>query len=180
MTAKGHILLASALTMGGAVYLKNHYPIYLPSSLSSIIAILGGIYLGALLPDIEEPESYIGNKFKLFSIVFASFIKHRTLTHYLITPTLIIALAFYVLTPYSFSQLFFYALAIGMVMHDIGDMLTNGGIRGFFFPFFPNTRIALLPSFLRLETFGFIEHLFIRVVLIPLNAYFIFQLGIFR
>ena len=171
MTAKGHVLLASALTMGSAVYLKNHYPIYLPSSIASITAILGGIYLGALLPDIEEPESYIGNKFKLFSIVFSTFVKHRTLTHYLITPMLIIALAFYLIPPYSFSQLFFYALGIGILMHDIGDMLTNGGIRGFFFPFFPNTRIALLPSFLRFETFGLIEHLLILVVLIPLNIY---------
>jgi len=180
MTAKGHVLLASALTLGGAVYLKSHYPIYFPSSASSFGAILGGIYFGSLLPDIEEPESYIGNKFKLFSIVIASFIKHRTLTHYLITPLLIIALSLSLLTPYSFSQLFSISLAIGMLMHDMGDMLTNGGIRGFFFPFFPNTRIALLPSFLRFETFGFVEHLFILAILLPANIYFLFQLGLIR
>lgn len=180
MTAKGHLLLASALTLGGAVYIKSHYPAYIPSSISSITSIIGGIYLGALLPDIEEPESYIGNKFKLFSIVFSSFIKHRTLTHYLITPLLIIALSLYVFAPYSFSQLFCLSLAIGMLMHDIGDMLSNGGIRGFFFPFLPNTRIALLPSFLRFETFGFVEHIFIWGVLLPLNVYFVFQLGFAR
>ena len=180
MTAKGHVLLASALTLGGAVYLKSHYPIYLPSSISSIGAILGGIYLGSLLPDIEEPESYIGNKFKLFSIVIASMIKHRTLTHYLITPLLVFSLSLFLLVPYSFAQLFCVGIALGMLMHDIGDMLTNGGIRGFFFPFFPNTRIAILPSFLRFETFGFVEYLFILGVLLPANIYFLFQLGLIR
>ncbi|NBK99600.1 MAG: hypothetical protein EOM50_16605 [Erysipelotrichia bacterium] len=173
MTAKGHMLLASTLTFGALTFAKEHYPHYAPSSLISLSVILCGILVGSLFPDIDEDESYIGNKLKLFSIVIASIFKHRTFTHYLITPIIGLLLTYFFVESATYTQLFFYAFSIGILMHDLGDMLTNGGIRGFFFPLFPNTRITLLPSFLRFSTFSLTEYVFIGLVLFPSNMYLI-------
>ncbi|AHJ12972.1 putative membrane protein [Sulfurospirillum multivorans DSM 12446] len=173
MTAKGHMLLASTITFGALTYVKQHYPIYSPSSLVSVVIILSGIIVGSIFPDIDEDESYIGNKLKLFSVVISSLFKHRTFTHYLITPILCLTLTYFFVEPHSYTQLFFYSFSIGILMHDLGDMLTNGGIRGFFFPLFPNTRIALLPSFLRFGTFSLTEYVFIGLILFPSHTYLV-------
>lgn len=173
MTAKGHMLLASTLSFGALTYAKQHYPLFAPSSLIPLAVIIGGVISGSIFPDIDEDESYIGNKLKLFSIVVSSIFKHRTFTHYLITPVLCLLLTYYFIEPLSYTQLFFYAFSAGILMHDLGDMLTNGGIRGFFFPLFPNTRIALLPSFLRFSTFSLTEYVFIGLILFPTNTYLV-------
>lgn len=175
MTAKGHVLLASAIGMSGLLSIKHISPSLLPPP-SSLPFVFGGIVLGSLLPDIDEERSYIGNKFKVFSIVFGALVKHRTFTHYLILPMLLAYIAFFTLKPHSLELLFVYAICTGMVLHDVGDMLTQTGIRGFFYPFFPNTRITVLPNFLRFTTFSVTEYLFIGIVLIPINIYLFFQI----
>ncbi|NCB48818.1 MAG: metal-dependent hydrolase [Clostridia bacterium] len=175
MTAKGHVLLSSSLTLGG-VLIANHLGYSLPSSPMVLLTLGVGIMFGTLLPDIDEDNSYIGQKFKMFSVVFSAFVKHRTFTHYLLLPLVLFTFAFFMMEQSSLSQLLIYAIAFGMINHDIGDMLTNGGIKGFFFPLFPNTRIAILPSFLRFDTFSLVEHFFIIFFLIPINSYFVFLL----
>lgn len=175
MTAKGHVLLSSVISMGMALSI-NHFGYSLPSSIDALITISVGILLGTLLPDIDEDNSYIGQKFKMFSVVFSAFIKHRTFTHYLIVPLVLFIFAFFTLEKLSLSQLFIYSIAFGMINHDLGDMLTNGGIKGFFFPLFPRARIAILPSFLRFDTFSITEYFLITFFLIPLNVYFTFLL----
>lgn len=50
------------------------------------------------------------------------------------------------------TKIIIYGFAFGILMHDAGDMLTKGGIKGFLFPFFPNTTVALLPKFMRFYT----------------------------
>jgi inner membrane protein len=59
-------------------------------------------------------------------------------------------------------------LAIGIFSHDIGDMLTKGGIRGFFFPFFRNKTIGLLPKVFRFYTGTLTEYLVISVIIVKL------------
>jgi inner membrane protein len=173
MTAKGHMLLASTLSFGGLCIVKKYFPAYLPSSYMSLLVSYSGVIIGSVLPDIDEENSYIGNRFKLFSIVISSLIKHRGITHYLITPVVMFLCTYYLLDNSNpFVKLFLFSLCIGVLMHDLGDMLSNGGIRGFLFPLFPNTRIALLPSFLRFDTFSLTEYVFIGLVLFPSNIYF--------
>lgn len=175
MTAKGHVLLASAIGISGLLGIKHILPGLLPPP-SSIPFVFAGIIFGSLLPDIDEERSYIGNKFKIVSVVIGAIVKHRTFTHYLILPALLVCIAFFTLKPYSLEQLLVYSISVGMILHDIGDMLTETGIRGFFYPLFPNTRITVLPRFMRFTTFSVTEYLFIGAVLVPLNIYLFLHL----
>lgn len=172
MTAKGHMLLASTLSLGGMCYVKEHYPIYLPSSYVSLVIAYVGVIIGSILPDIDEENSYISSRLTLFSVLISTVFKHRGTTHYLITPSVLFLCAYFFLETNSLIKLFLFSLCFGILLHDLGDMLTNGGIRGFLLPLFPNTRIALLPSFMRFDTFSLTEYFFIGLVLFPLNTYF--------
>lgn len=171
MTAKGHMLLASSAALGSYCALQKNivgssFDIQAPYSIYAYISII----IGSLFPDIDEEHSYIGNKLKPISIVISSLVKHRTLTHYLLLPLLLIVFGFY-LENYTY-KIIIYGFAIGMLLHDAGDMLTKGGIRGFFFPLFSSKKIVLLPDILRFRTFSMQEYIFIIFALIPLNIFF--------
>ena len=106
-------------------------------------------------------------------------VKHRTLTHWLITPLLIAAIG--VFNGNDYVSLILFSIALGMLTHDIGDMLTNRGIRGFFFPLFPNMNVLLLPRILVFETFSVAEmivNLFLFLSIL-VQGYFIYaaQIG---
>ncbi|HIP35573.1 MAG TPA: hypothetical protein EYG85_01830 [Crocinitomix sp.] len=169
MTAKGHMTLASAVTLS-YLYVDDGLISTLPHFEFFLLAIL----LGSLFPDIDEPESYIGKKLKVISIVMSSFFKHRTFTHYLIFPLSLILVAFFCVDNI-FNKVTILGFALGILLHDAGDMLTKGGIKGFLWPIFPNTRIALLPYFLRFKTFSIEEYILIWLVLIPLNILLMFH-----
>jgi inner membrane protein len=169
MTAKGHMALASAVTLS-YLYVDNDLISTLPYFEYFLIAIL----IGSLFPDIDEPESYIGNKLKVVSILTSVIFKHRTFTHYLIFPLALIFIALYV--DNTFNKVTILGFAIGILLHDAGDMLTNGAIKGFLWPIFPNTRIALLPNFLRFNTFSIQEYILVYLVLTPLNIFLVLHL----
>lgn len=50
------------------------------------------------------------------------------------------------------------AFAVGWIAHTVGDMLTVTGIRGYFYPILPNTRIRLLPEPIAFQTEEIIEY----------------------
>lgn len=167
MTVKGHVLLASAFAYPIVNYVAMNY-----GNVNALVVYILIIF-GALLPDIDEPNSYIGNKLLLVSYGLKIIgLKHRTITHWLISPILLAAFA-YGLNDFYITAIL-YAIAIGILLHDIGDMLTKGGIYGFFFPFFPNTKIVLLPNALRFETFSLYEHILIFFLFL-LNVYIYFS-----
>ncbi|MBW6487570.1 metal-dependent hydrolase [Sulfurimonas sp.] len=168
MTVKGHVLLASAFAYPIIDYVAMDY------GNSEALAIYIAIIFGSLLPDIDEPNSYIGNKALLVSYGLKIIgVRHRTITHWLITPVLLSAFGFSLDNFYISAIL--YAVAFGILLHDVGDMLTKGGIYGFFFPFFSNTKIALLPRVLRFKTFSIQEYIIVFFLLL-LNAYIYFKL----
>lgn len=169
MTAKGHMALASAVTLS-YLYIDSN----LISTLPYFEYFLPAILLGSLFPDIDEPESYIGNKLKVISVVISSFFRHRTFTHYLIFPLLLLIVSFYMNN--TFNKVTILGFAIGIFLHDVGDMLTKGGIKGFLWPLFPNTRIALLPYFLRFKTFSVEEYSLVYMILIPYSTIVAFLL----
>lgn len=155
MTAKGHMLLASAAVFGVQEILH----------IDDFKIFYVGTLIGSVLPDIDESESWIGKKLGTISEITSLILPHRTLTHYLIVPLLIAALAFWQ------QSTFLYGLAFGILLHDIGDMLTKGGIKGFFFPFMIEKKIALLPYSLRFYTNSIQEH-FLMMFLLMVNLYF--------
>lgn len=164
MTAKGHITLATTVfliplqfeVIKGA-FDKEH-----------LLFIYAFVIFGSLVPDIDEPNSYIGRRFRVVSTITSLFFKHRSMTHFLIFPLSVFSLSF--LTQDMVMKNIIYGISFGILMHDMGDMLTKGGIVGFFFPFFINKKIALLPYALRFYTGSAIEHIFISF-LVVLNAY---------
>ena len=74
MTARGHILLAITPVI-----------VFNPEMYNTDPYILGAIALGAVLPDIDEPNSYIGRRLYFVSdLIRLIGIKHRTVTHTII------------------------------------------------------------------------------------------------
>lgn len=158
MTAKGHVVLAvtplSAFYGSGLIY----EPI-----------VLLAVIISALLPDIDEPGSYLGRRFYFLSGIFRDLgLKHRGFTHFFIIPLVIILLGFLLQDGIG---LFFW-IGFGILMHDVGDLLTKGGIDSFFYPLFENKKIGLLPKKFRFRTFSFTEKIIIFLLIVT-NVYFL-------
>lgn len=49
-------------------------------------------------------------------------------------------------------------------MHDIGDLLTKGGIKGFFYPFLKDKTIRLLPKEFAFYTNSITEHIIVFIL----------------
>ena len=92
------------------------------------VACLGGIVIGSLLPDIDEPNSFVGRRtFGLSKLIKKTF-GHRGLTH-----SLLFWLLFSLLY-YKFQNDFTLGLSLGYVFHIIGDFFSRQGVP-LFFPF---------------------------------------------
>lgn len=80
-------------------------------------AVVGG--LAALLPDIDEPRSFIGRLVPFLSAPLRLFVRHRTLTH---------SFLFAVATSgilYPFSPIMAFIFVVGLLAHIVGDMITG-------------------------------------------------------
>lgn len=174
MTAKTHI--ASSLSMGMGVVIYAAEVLNYSLSIFSLLVFLVGVFSGSLFPDIDEPSSKIGNKFKIVSEILSLFVKHRGVTH-----TFLIVLFYFVLGIWlandisSFADsepdiihILFFGFILGNLFHIIGDMMTKGGVP-FFWPI-SNKNIGLLPKSLRFYTFGIIE----MFVVLPLFSMLFF------
>lgn len=153
MTAKGHVSLSLAIAIPTSSILEDN---------TIRFVFLASVMFGSLLPDIDEPNSYIGRRFSFMSY-FLKFlgIKHRGVTHYLIFPLFIFLLSFFLKGIYKIITI---GVAFGVLLHDIGDMLTKSGIRGFFYPFFKNESIRLLPKKIAFYTNSLAEHIIIALL----------------
>lgn len=85
--------------------------------------------LGAIFPDIDEPNSYIGRRTYIISKLFKFVFGHRGFTHSLagmifFTVILGVITSVYFNLPYSV-PLFF---GLGYLSHLLGDLLTSHGI----------------------------------------------------
>ncbi|WP_456389251.1 metal-dependent hydrolase [Hydrogenimonas sp.] len=154
MTVKGHMVLALlpiAAVMGPEAL---HHPV-----------LLGAAAIGAVAPDIDEPGSYIGRRLPFLAYPLRWIgIKHRTLTHWLIFPLALLLFAL----PFRGEPWFPITIAFiyGIFMHDIGDMLTKRGIRGFFWPLFPKMTTRFLPRPFALHTGGWAEYLLVSILIV--------------
>lgn len=163
MLAKSHISLG---LLGGIVA----YPLAQKFGIAKelyLTLLLPLILLGSLLPDIDEPKSFIGRKFPVISRIFSISFSHRGFTHFLIFPLIFVAIgaifAHAIITPCLF------ALAYGIFLHQVGDMLTISGIPHYFFPLF-RKKAVLLPQALRFRTGSVAEKLILIFILTPLIA----------
>ncbi len=160
MTAKGHILLSSALAYLPILEIQKSFGVDIAFLSFSIIIF------GSILPDIDEPNSYIGRKFPILSWILILFgLKHRGLTHILIVPIVITAFALYAVDS-EIITITLLSLAFGILTHDVGDSITTGGINGFFYPLFPAKKFVLLPGFLRFQTFSIFEYFLVSLLFV--------------
>ena len=157
MTAKGHIILGLTAGVEASYYISNS---------NYLVLFLGAVFLGSLLPDIDEPKSFIGRRFAFLSIPLKILgIKHRTITHYFLFPLFLFFIGYFCT---GYIQIILYGLSFGVLMHDVGDMLTKGGIKGFFYPFFRNKIIRFLPRKYSFYTNSLEEHLIIFLMIFVL------------
>ncbi len=162
MTARGHILLA----LPGGMIAANSFGI----DKTTAPFFIGAVLLGSLAPDIDEPGSWIGRRLwflawpiKLIALVAPS-LRHRGVTHFLILPIAMMVISVFL------HNVLLAAFAIGWLMHTVGDLLTVGGIRGYFYPLLRDKKIVLLPDGFRFYTGGVVESALITLLL-GVNGY---------
>lgn len=164
---------------------------YVGKSFTEQVILLFGLIIGSILPDIDETGSYISKKLKLFSFLIQilffilklfslifilidkqqyqnikNILSHRGITHFLILPLSLFAISF--IMPFVYLKTFLLALSIGWLFHELGDMMTKGGIKNWLFPFFINKTFWILPNGLRFITNSYTEF-FILFILFALN-----------
>lgn len=113
VTFKSHIALGTigGLTLGFLTPFKNiseFYTIYMPL-----------IALGSVLPDIDEPRSFIGRKLPIISHIASLAFTHRGFTHFLICPLPISIVVGIFLEN---TRFYIYGICFGMLMHQIADI----------------------------------------------------------
>ena len=126
MTAGGHFIFALA----SAIFAKK-------LELSPALAqgnwghIIIGAILTCLLPDMDHPKSFLGQRLKWISIPIAKVFGHRGITHsFLAIAGCSIFLSSDLLsrTIISVPVDFFHAMVVGYISHIVADMLTPAGI----------------------------------------------------
>lgn len=124
MTAEGHLIFALAST----ILAKK-------MELSPALAhgdwwhIIAGGLLTCLLPDIDHPRSFLGQRLKWLSVPIARVFGHRGFTHSLLA----IAAGILLFTLKFASDMLipldaFHGMIIGYLSHIVADMLTPAGV----------------------------------------------------
>ncbi|WP_396388742.1 metal-dependent hydrolase [Cytobacillus firmus] len=100
----------SSLTLGAGVSILVQYPFH--------IGYVIGLTFGSLLPDIDEPNSYIGKR----SFGLASYVKrkygHRGITHSLFIWSLLSLICSFYPSPFTIG------ISLGYIFHLIGDFFS--------------------------------------------------------
>lgn len=130
MTAEGHLLFSIAC----AVFAKN-------AELTPVLAqgdwwhIVPSAILTCLLPDIDHPKSFLGQRLKWISKPIARAFGHRGFTHSLLAVFALLA-TFYLKVPESWfiPADALQGMVLGYLSHILADMLTPAGVPRFTMP----------------------------------------------
>lgn len=112
---------------------------------------ISGVAIGSLLPDIDEPNSYVGRRTKGVSHMTKAIFGHRGFTHTLLATLLVFIPFILLMYPHLLGDGFehymaqstklttfflplFYGIGIGYLFHILGDMLSISGVP-LFMPF---------------------------------------------
>lgn len=133
MMGKTHYTFAAAATLTLAHYQLLSAEMLLPATLSAMI--------GALLPDLDSPNSSFGRYIPIGSWLFQNILGHRTVTHSLFA---LVFLHFMLMLfiPAAWAIPIRFGVLIGYASHLIGDMIVGGGI-ALFWPI--RKKIAINP-----------------------------------
>lgn len=133
MTGKTHKIVGLTLGLGALIAMNDVS--YMPATLAAVLLFS---YLGALLPDIDQPASELLSKLPLGSghavgHIINPFIKHRNITHsilgYLIVNFLVILLFFKIPDYWGIHPMpVIIAFGLAYLAHLFADMFTVEGI----------------------------------------------------
>src|SRR6056297_1768405 len=142
MLAYNHLLFA----LGGYTFYSNQASNVLELLIGASMAVVG-----ALMPDIDHPRSWIGHRLQGISSMISMLFGHRNLFHSPIALIIILGLSWYIFQ----GSIFVFvsnAFCLGYFTHLFGDWITHRGIP-VFWPIKKKFRAPL--SF---RTGGIIEH----------------------
>lgn len=130
---------------------------YAPGSVDNIVTASVLSMLGALLPDLDSPQSSFGRLIPLLSKPLHSILGHRTITHSLLA----VILLYSVLTSSMQWHTWADAICIGYFSHIIGDMLIGTNGVALFWPL--KQKISLNPF--RMQVAGAGEYLVFNLLI---------------
>ncbi|ADO76965.1 metal-dependent hydrolase [Halanaerobium praevalens] len=139
MNYKTHVL--SGLLVGGIFLLKEADP---------QIYLLPASAVGALIPDIDEPQSYAGRKIKVVSKMIKSVFGHRGITHSFLGMGIISLLIYFLLDYFNLSFKILTMFNLGYLSHLLTDLITKAGVP-LLYPYKKKIRIPLIRTGGKLE-----------------------------
>lgn len=120
MMLPSHLVVAAA---GFAVYIHSVTDGQFQWQFSlELVAGFLVVMLGAMLPDIDHPDSTVGKRVKWLSYPIRVVFGHRGITHSLF------AVAVMLWFSYAANSIWLSWLALGYLLHLVGDYLTDSGI----------------------------------------------------
>lgn len=132
MNYKTHVL--SGLLAGGIFLLKEADP---------QLYLLSASAVGALIPDIDEPQSYAGRKIKGVSKLIKSVFGHRGITHSFLGMGIISLLIYFLLDHYNLSLKILTMFNLGYLSHLLTDLITKAGVP-LLYPYKKKIKIPLI------------------------------------
>jgi inner membrane protein len=121
ITLRYHSHIVTSLCLGAAVAAHT--------SLSFTVSYTAGIVVGSLLPDIDEPKSYIGRRSMGMSNKVKEAFGHRGMTHSLVVWGVIALVMMW-----ESSSLFAVGFVLGYLFHILEDFFSVQGVP-LFWPF---------------------------------------------
>ena len=97
-----------------------------------LLLATAGLTLGALLPDIDHPNSKISNKVKPLGFIVSKIFKHRGFTHSILGAIIMTIIFGWIFSIISISKslniVLLKSLTIGITSHILLDMMTPTGV----------------------------------------------------
>ncbi len=147
MIARTHVAFALCIASCGII---SYEAVATAVPHKDMILFFAGIVIGALLPDIDEPQSRIGKATPIISHAFKALFGHRGATHTLLFPLVVGIALYFVFLALSWNLAALFGLVLGCYLHIAGDMLTKSGCP-IYLPF-SKKNMGLLPYTLRFRT----------------------------
>jgi inner membrane protein len=110
-----HTHIVTSLAIGAGIASQTSLPF--------TISYTAGIIIGSLLPDIDEPNSYVGRRSLGMSSKVKQAFGHRGMTHSILVWTVIASVLFF-----ESHSLFSYGFSIGYLLHIIEDYFSVQGV----------------------------------------------------
>ena len=165
MLGKNHFLI------GAAAAIIDHQILISDLDMYGFIAIGTTGAVGALLPDIDHPNSIINQRLQITKIIGFIF-RHRGITHSALAVALLMLLGYFLLdfeqNETNINYILFRAFIVGYISHIVADWMTVSGV-----PLFYPSKV-MFRSPLPFSTGSFYEYGVSALVLASTCSYFLY------